>query len=179
MRRTAAQQMALCGLLGALAVVIMLLGGLIPAATFCCPVFAALLMVPVLHECGKRLALVWYGAVAVLSCLLGPDKEAAAIYVFFGYYPVLKEYLDKYRLPVRVLAKLCIFNAAICVMYALLLFVFGLEGLMQEFSGMGFAMLAVLLVLGNVTFFLFDALLPKMTVLYCRRLRHRIWRRGR
>ena len=44
MRKTTAAQVALCGLLGALAVVIMLLGGIIPVATFCCPVLAAVLI---------------------------------------------------------------------------------------------------------------------------------------
>ena len=179
MRKTAAKQMALCGILGALAVVVMLLGGIIPVATFCCPMPAALLMVPVLYECGRRLALTWYGAVSVLCCLLGPDKEAAAIYVFLGWYPVLKGTLDQWKRPARFLVKLILFNGVTAVMYGLLMFVLGMEGLKQEFSSMGAVTLLVLLTLGNITFFLFDALLPRMTLLYSSRFRLRIWKKGR
>lgn len=176
MRKTKAKQMALCGLLGALAVVVMMLGGIIPVATFCCPVMAALLMVPVLYECGGRLALTWYGAVSLLCCLLGPDKEAAAIYVFLGWYPVVKGSVDRLGRFVRTATKLLIFNGATFLMYSLLLHVFGLEGLQQEFSAISAAMMVVLLIMGNITFFLFDALLPRMALLYAVRLRKRLWK---
>ena len=176
MRKTKAKQMALCGLLGALATVVMMLGGIIPVATFCCPVLAALLMVPVLYECGPRLSLTWYGAVAILCCLLGPDKEAAAIYVFLGWYPVLKGSIDKCKPFARTAIKLLLFNGAIIMMYSLLLYVFGLEGLQQEFAEIGAVMMAVLLILGNVTFFLVDALLPRMALLYIVRFRKLFWK---
>ena len=145
-------------------------------ATFCCPVLAILLMVPVLYECGGRLALTWYAAVSLLCCLLGPDKEAAAIYVFLGWYPVVKGNIDRLRPFVRTAIKLLIFNGATVVMYSLLLYVFGLEGLRQEFTEIGAVMMAVLLILGNVTFFLFDALLPRMSLLYVVRFRKRLWK---
>jgi len=176
MRKTKAKQIALCGLLGALAVVIMMLGSIIPVATFCCPMLAALLMVPVLYECGGRLALTWYASVSLLCCLLGPDKEAAAIYVFLGWYPVLKGRIDRFKPLARLAMKLLLLNGAIIMVYSLLLYVFGLEGLRQEFTEIGAVMMAVLLILGNVTFFLFDALLPRMALLYAVRFRKRFWK---
>ena len=177
MRKTTAAQVALCGLLGALAVVIMLLGGIIPVATFCCPVLAAVLIIPVIRECGKRLAWVWYAAVAILSCLLGPDKEAAAIYLFLGYYPIVKMRIDEWKQPLRFVSKLVLFNAAIAVMYALLLFVIRMDALRQEMLGMEKLLLIATLVLGNVTFFLFDKLLPRMAMLYELRFRGKLWKR--
>lgn len=176
MRKTTAAQVALCGLLGALAVVIMLLGGIIPVATFCCPVLAAVLIIPVIRECGKRLAWVWYAAVAILSCLMGPDKEAAAIYLFLGYYPIVKMRIDEWKQPLRFLAKLVLFNAAIAVMYALLLFVLKMDALRQEMLGMEKLLLIATLVLGNVTFFLFDKLLPRMAMLYELRFCGKLWK---
>lgn len=176
MRKTTAAQVALCGLLGALAVVIMLLGGIIPVATFCCPVLAAVLIIPVIRECGKRLAWVWYALVAILSCLLGPDKEAAAIYLFLGYYPIIKIQIDGWKQPLRFLSKLVIFNAAIAVMYALLIFVIKMDALRQEMLGMEKLLLIATLVLGNVTFFLFDKLLPRMAMLYELRFRGKLWK---
>ena len=149
--------MALGGLLAALAVVIMSMGTLIPVATYVCPMVCALILKAVLNTCGKRTAWAWYGAVAVLSALLAPDKEAAAVFVVLGYYPILKLGLDKRKLP--WLWKGLLFNAAILLMYWLLMHLLGMEQITQEFEGMGTAMVAVLLVLGNVTFFLLDRLL--------------------
>ncbi len=44
-------------------------------------------------------------------------------------------------------------------MYYLLFRLFGMEALNQEFAEMGVGVLAVLLLMGNVTFFLLDRLL--------------------
>ena len=176
MKRGRSAQVALCGLLGALAVVIMLLGGIIPVATYCCPMLAALLMVPVLYECGGKMALAWYGAVALLSCLFAPDKEAAAVYVFLGWYPIIRSRLGGLPGFLRTAIKLLIFNTAVCALYALLLFVLKADAIREEFFGMGTALLVILFVLGNVTFFMFDLLLPRMELLYQLRLRRRIWK---
>lgn len=149
--------MALGGVMAALAVVVMCMGGLIPVATFVCPMVCMVLLVTVMDRCGNRVAWAWYGAVAILSLLLGPDKEAAAVFAFLGYYPILKPKMD--RLPLKWLWKLLYFNAAILVMYWLLLNVIGMAELVEEFAELGTVMTAVMLVLGNVTFILLDRLL--------------------
>lgn len=156
-RSTPASRMALGGVLAAVAVVIMSLGGLIPVATYVCPMLCAVLLQVVLMTCGKRVAWAWYGAVALLSVLLSPDKEAAAVLVFLGYYPIVKPRLDGTRLP--WLWKGLLFNASIGVMYFLLLKLFGMAELGEEFAEFGLVMLLALLVMGNVTFFLLDRLL--------------------
>ena len=156
-RSTPASRMALGGVLAAVAVVIMSLGGLIPVATYVCPMLCAVLLQVVLMTCGKRVAWAWYGAVALLSVLLSPDKEAAAVLIFLGYYPIVKPRLDGTRLP--WLWKSLLFNASIGVMYFLLLKLFGMAELGEEFAEFGLVMLLVLLVMGNVTFFLLDRLL--------------------
>lgn len=156
-KRTPASLMALGGVLAALAVVIMSLGGLIPVATYASPMLCAILLQMVLISCGTRIAWAWYGAVALLAVLLSPDKEAAAVFVFLGYYPIMKPKLD--RLPLPVLWKGILFNASVAVMYFLLLRLFGMEALSREFAEMGTVMLTALLLMGNVTFFLLDRLL--------------------
>lgn len=158
-KRTPASVIALGGVMAALAVVIMSLGGLIPVATYVCPMLCALLLQLVLKLCGRRIAWAWYGAVAILSLLLSPDKEAAAVFVFLGYYPILKPWMD--RRKAKWLWKGLLFNGATLLMYWLLMYVFGMEALLEEFRGMGIAMGAILLILGNVTFFLLDKVLGK------------------
>ena len=81
MRRGYAQIIALGGILAAVALVIMCLGGLIPLATFVCPMLCTITGYIVFRFCGRRIAWAWYGVVAFLSVLLAPDKESAAVYV--------------------------------------------------------------------------------------------------
>lgn len=149
--------MALGGILAALAVVIMSMGTIIPVATYTCPMLCALLLQLVLKPCGARVAWAWYGAVALLSLLMAPDKEAAAVFVFLGYYPILKPKLD--RTKGKWLWKGLLFNASVLVMYWLLMYMFGLDQITAEFEEMGIAMTILTLLLGNVTFFLLDRLL--------------------
>ena len=156
-KRTPAAQIALGGVLAALAVVIMSMGTLIPVATYACPMLCALLLKMVLTTCGKRIAWAWYGAVAILSVLLAPDKEAAAVFAFIGYYPIVKPTLDRKKLS--WLWKGLLFNASILTMYWLLMHLLGMDRIAAEFEGLGIVMTLVLLILGNVTFFLLDRLL--------------------
>ena len=154
------KKMALGGIFAALAVVIMTMGGLIPVATFVCPMFCMILLRFVTLTCGNRTGWAWYGAVAVLSLLLGPDKEAAAVFLFLGFYPVVKPRLDKSRLC--LLWKLLLFNCAVLTMYWLLLNLFGMAQLAAEFSELGLVLGIVLLLMGNLTFFLLDIVLGRL-----------------
>jgi hypothetical protein len=156
---SSAKNMALGGVLAAAAVCIMCLGGLIPVNTYVSPMLCTLLLQVILNICGRRIAWAWFFAVAILSLLLCPDREAAGVLLVLGYYPILKQLLDRSRL--RVLWKGLYFNASICVLYAVLLFVLGLPALNEEFRELGTVMLIVLLILGNVTFFLLDKVLEK------------------
>ncbi|MBR3076971.1 MAG: hypothetical protein IKH07_03510 [Oscillospiraceae bacterium] len=161
-----AKQLALGGVLAALAVVLLLLGGVIPVGTYIAPMLASLPLIVLLAELPKGLCFGWYAVVAVLGVILCPDKETAFVFVFLGWYPVAKPALDRLpRLP-RIAAKLLVFNLAVAALYALLILVFRLEALVQEAKETGLVLLLVLLVLGNVTFLLYDILLNRLTVLY-------------
>ena len=54
-----------------------------------------------------------------------------------------------------------LFNGSVLMLYTLLLLVLGLPALTREFQGMGRILLAVLLIVGNVTFFLLDRVLER------------------
>lgn len=157
MRRNETKAVALGGMLVALAVVVMCMGGLIPVATFVCPMLCIMMLKIVLARCGSRMGWAWYGAVAILSLLLGPDKEAAAVFLFLGYYPIIKPWLDGRKL--QWLLKGLLFNGAILVMYWVLLRLLGMEELTAEFAELGTVMTVVMLIMGNITFFLLDRLL--------------------
>ena len=157
--RSKAYPIALGGMLAAAAVVLMGIGTIIPVATYAAPVLCLLLCQTVLKLCGKRIAWAWYGAVAFLSLLMAPDKEAAAVFLLLGYYPIAKLKLD--ALKGKWLWKALYFNGSILALYWVLMNIIGMQQLLSDFEGMGIAMTAVLLILGNVTFFLLDRLLEK------------------
>jgi len=164
MNNSSAKSIALSGVLAALAIVIMCLGGMIPIATYICPMLCALICFFVLRLCGRRIAWVWYAAVSLLCVLVGPDKEAALVFLFLGYYPIIKRWLDAKRLS--LLWKALLFNSSVALIYLLQIFILGISSSAAEFQGIGMLWLILLLLLGNTTFFLLDRLLNMLTRKY-------------
>ncbi len=160
MRNQNPRNIALGGILAAACMVIMLLGGLIPIATYVCPVLCTLVCAVVLRQCGRGITWAWYGCVAVLSALMAPDKEAAAVFAFLGYYPLIKGVFD--RLKAGWILKAVFFNCATAVLYFALIFLLGMEQLASEYMEFGLVGLMLILVLGNATFFLLDRLLGRI-----------------
>ena len=163
MRKTPAARISLGGMLAALAVVIMNLVGIIPVATFVCPMLCMMILTLVLRFCGKRIGWAWYGAVSILSVLMGPDKEAAAIFAFIGYYPLLKPAFD--RLKSGALMKFIFFNGVILLMYWLLINLFGLAEIAREYRELGLVMTIFTLVTGNLIFFMLDKILARLAII--------------
>ena len=147
------------GVFAALAIVIMCLGGLIPIATFVCPMICMLILHLIRKLCGNRIAWAWYGVVAILSVLLGPDKEAAAVFVFLGYYPIIKPKID--RIKPGWLWKGIYFNAVILLLYQLLIYLFGMDQIAAEYRELGKVLTVVVLLIGNLCFFLLDRVLTQ------------------
>lgn len=157
---SSARQMALGGMMTAVALVIMCMGSIIPVNTYVCPVLCILITRVLLGRCGRRIAWCYYAAVAILGLLLAPDKEAAMVYAFLGYYPMVKPWLERIRPRVlRMAAKLALFTLAGGAAYWVLLAVLGLPGLQEEFQEMGTWMGVVLIFMWDILFLLVDRLL--------------------
>lgn len=112
MRKTESQKIALCGVLSALSVVVLLVGNVLQIGTYAAPMLASFLLIPVLEDYGKKYALLLYAVVSLLSLFLVPDKELVLFYVLvLGYYPVLRVRLNNIRRGVlRWMAKFGCFN---------------------------------------------------------------------
>ncbi len=145
--------------MAAVALVIMCLGTLIPGATFVCPMLCILLARIVLEHCGSKITIAWYLAASILGLLLAPDKEAAAVFTALGYYPVIKPKMERW--PLSWLWKLILFNTVTLLLYWLLIHIFGVAHLVEEFREMGTVVLIITLSLGNVCFVLVDIVLSK------------------
>ncbi len=146
--------MALGGMMTAVSVVIMSLGSLIPVNTYICPVLCILVNRTVLERCGGRVGWCYYLAVAGLSFLLAPDREAALVYAFLGYYPMVRPWFQRLG-PLGPAAKLVFFTLAGAASYGVLLFVMGADAAMTE----GWRMTAVTVFLWDVLFLLVDRML--------------------
>ncbi len=155
--RNNSKRIALCGMLAAVAVVIMCLGGLIPVATYACPMLCCLTQFLVFRFCGRRLAWTWFLVVSILSLLMGPDKEAAMVFLAVGGYPMLKPVLENKRLG--ALLKCVYFNFSILLVYIVMIYIIGLQEVAAENLEFGLLGLGVILLLGNLTFFMLDKLL--------------------
>ena len=168
------KQMALCGLLTALAVVVMILAGAIGIGTFAGPVLAMAALLPVLEEYGPKAAAAAYAAAAILALLLVPEPELALVFAAFGWYRILRPRIA--RIPtrrLRLVLKIIICTAVILALYGVLLRFLGLTADLMDAAPL---FNLVLLVLGNVTFLLLDLALERLSALWRRKLRKRFFR---
>ena len=165
--RKSTKELALSSLMAALGVVFLCLGGIIPFALYACPILASAVLLPVREDCRRSYAWCCYAVIAVLGLLLGPDKEASSLFLFLGYYPLIKPKLDTIGNPVgRILCKLIIAAAAIGAMYAVLLYVFCLAAVVEEFAETAPWMLWTTAGLGLLLFAVYDVLLGRITLFY-------------
>jgi len=169
-----ARPLALCGVLAALAVALLCMGGVIPGMVFCAPILAMGVLLPVLEELGPRAAGTAYAAVALLALLLVPDRETAFVYLFFGWYPILRPRIAALpSRPLRLLARLAVCNIAALLLYGLVLRLMGLTADLLE-SVWYFN--AALLAAGNVVFLLTDSTLARLTNIWHWKLKKYLYR---
>ena len=174
--REQSRKVALCGVLCGLAVVVLLLGGLFSLAVYCAPLLAMAVLLPVLEEYGPGTAGAAYGAVAILALLLVPDRETALVYLFFGWYPVLRPRIAALpSLPVRLVCRLGVCGLSMFLLYGVTIRLLGLTAVTEELGG-GW-LTAALAAMGCAVFLLLDLALGRLTVLWRRKLRRRFFRK--
>ena len=168
-------RVAFCGVLIALSLVILLLGGFIPVATYCTPLLVMIVLLPILREFGNKWAILCYISVSLLSLMLCTDKEAAFLYLFVGFYPVLKPKIDKIPSKfLRILAKLLFFTVTVGAMYGLLCFVFRLDQILSSFKDEGTTFIVIFFAVLLACLMIFDFLLTRLTYLYDPKLRAKL-----
>jgi len=168
-------RIALGGISASLCLVVMLTTALLPFATYALPALAGIMLIPLALELGAKTAWVCYAAVAILSLLIVPDREAALMFIaFFGYYPIIKIKLDgiKNRFGRRFL-KVLIFNSAMIMAYTAVIYIFGMTYLIEEFSNyFGW----MLLITANIFFPIYELALHNMYRLYIYRIRKTLFK---
>ena len=167
-------ELAFCGVFCALAVALLWMSGVLPLATYGWPLLASLTLLPVREECRSSYAWSCFAAAAALGLLLCADKEAALVFCFLGYYPLLKPKFDALSSRVlRTLAKLSLCAVTMGVMYALIIFVFQLPAVVAEFSETAPWLLWVTAAMGLVLFFVYDLVIDRLSLVYRSRRKRR------
>lgn len=159
-------RVALGGIVAALCVTAMFLTGVLPALYIAAPMGTGMLMLILVEEVSVSWAWLTYVAVSLLSMIVTFDKEAALMFVlFFGYYPILRMYLEKIPLKaLKVLLKQALFNVFIVTDYWITVYILGLP----TFEDTMPYMYVILIVSGNLLFLMYDRLLSRMHWFYKR-----------
>ena len=159
-RKKKTKYLVVSAMLSALGVVIMMLGSVIEVLDLSTAVIASLLCIWAVIEIGGAYPWLIWSVTSVLSFLLLPQKTPVVFYALFaGYYPMLKEKLERKFAPVIALPiKLVIFHAALLLMYsALRLFIpSALDDLVGLWITVGVYLLSI------VAFLVYDYALTKL-----------------
>ena len=162
--KTKTKNTAICGLMTALSVVLMMLTTIIPVFMYVIPIVTGLIVLLVADISHKKWALGVYFSTAFLSLLLITDKEAALTYaLFFGYYPLIKDIIEKLPKWLSRALKLILFNVSAVGIGAISFYVFGVSG--EEYNEFGKYTIPILLVMANIAFILYDFCLTRNRLL--------------
>ena len=150
-----AKRVAVCGMMIAANVVIMILGAAIGIGIYMAPMLAGLLPLPIGNSLGNTYQVLCYVSVSIISALLVPDPEAVLMFAgFMGWYPIVRPRLQRLPKFPRILLKLILFNCIMIGIEALLMLV-----LVPEIEASWY--LILLLGMGNLVFLLYDNLIPR------------------
>ena len=151
----------------ALSVVLMMLTTLVPVFMYVIPIITGLLVLFVADISDKKWGIGVYFSTAFLSLLLITDKEAALTYaLFFGYYCLIKDIIEKLPKALSWILKFIIFNASAVGIGVISFYLFGVSG--EEYNEFGKYTIPILLIMANVAFVLYDFCLTKNRFLLTR-----------
>ena len=158
---------AIGGIVAALSLVLLISVAIVPFMTYALPAMAGILIAFTVNEIDKKWGLGVYAAVAILGIFLVPDKEVSVMYLaLFGYYPVLKYFLEEKlkSKPLQMIIKILVFLVTMFTSYYLMIKLMGLE--IDEMEEFGKWAVPMLLGMGLVAFIIYDIAISKMILLY-------------
>ena len=154
MIRSQTKRIALCGVMAAVSVVILLLGAVLGLGIYLAPIIAGLILMPVGRSCGVKYHVMLWLVVSALAFLLVPEVEEDLMYfLLFGWYPILYPRLGKLPRWLQLGAKLLLFNAAFLLTEFLVMWIFVPQAVELLYF-------AALLALGNLMFLCYDRAIP-------------------
>ncbi|MDF2567082.1 MAG: hypothetical protein K0R90_538 [Oscillospiraceae bacterium] len=156
------------GTVASLSLLLMFLTSIFPFANYALPAIAGLLLIVIVVEINKKYALVVYLAVSLLSVVIVPMKEPAFLYAaFFGYYAILKSVLEQLKnRAVEWTLKLLVFNVSMASVYLLMIYLFRISEVINDFNDTAKYSLVVFWIAANGVFIVYDIALSRMIGTY-------------
>lgn len=171
MKQNTSLKVAVGGVISAVSLAIMMFTGVFPFGTYAFPVISGVFLIAIYLEFGFGWSMLVYAVISIMSILFVSDKEAALFFtLFFGYYPVVKSYIERLKNKLfQYIIKFGIFNIACVSVYYLMLFVFSLPK--DAFEVFGVNVPLIFLLVGNIVFVLYDFAVKVAVVQYINKYR--------
>lgn len=165
-RKKLSFKVALGGVIAALSLLLMLVAGVTTSLVYAIPMITGAFLMVLVIEFGAGFAGLEYLAISIISMLLLGNKEAAIMYVaFFGYYPIIKSFIEKYMGKILSwIVKYVIFNVSMVVAYFVVSKIFMIT--FDDMEVFGKYALLILLLAGNVLFVVYDIMLTRLVTIY-------------
>ncbi len=167
------KNISLSGILTALCVVALFIGSVFQTLDLSSAAIGSIIMLIAYMELGGKWAWSMYFAISLLSLLLLPNKTPSFLFMIFaGYYPILKVYLNRIKpMWLSYLSRLAIFDLCLFAVYFLAVTI-GIG--LQLFPD---TLLAITVILANITFVVYDFALERISVTYATNIRPKIFGR--
>lgn len=162
--RSKTKTIAMCGMMAALAVVVMVLGAALGLGIYLSPMVAGLCLVVVGSAYGRKYHAALWLVVSALSFMLVPDvEENLMFFCLFGCYPMVRPAFEKLPRLLRFVVKVVYFAVVFGALELLVVLVLVPEP-------MGAVLWVVLEVLAVVTCMVYDFVLPRAEFLLQKRI---------
>ena len=165
------KRLTVCAMMAALGVIMLYLGSFIEVLDISMAVIASLFCIIAVIEYGGASPWMIYGVTAILSLILLPNKTPALFYAaFFGFYPILKEKLEKLPKPIGWLLKAVVFNIALAVVAVITVTLM----LTESNALVSPLVIGVAVVVCEAIFILYDIALTRLITFYLITIRPRL-----
>ncbi len=163
------KKIALNGILGAVAVICLLLAVIMPTSRISLYALSSFFVAVSIIESGARAGWLFYAATSLLALIIVPDKLGIVPYaIFFGLYGIIKFYIEKLdRIVLEYILKFLFFNACmgIAVWAARDLFGFPVSSKLPWWA---------LIIALEVVFFIYDYVYTLFVAYYREKLRPKL-----
>lgn len=160
------KKIALAGVLTALCFVFLYIGSLFQTMDLSAAAIGSIVILIAFIELGKKWAFYIYVSSAILSILLLPYKSPAAVFALFaGFYPILKESLNRIKpIFLSYVARIAVFNVALILLVLVFKKLLAIEA---DYAKLEMAIFG----LANITFLVYDFALERIAATYFTRLK--------
>ena len=164
MKRKETKRLAVASLLCALTTVISLVGCVLDVADLTAVTAASAVVALSGTELGKKYQILIYAVCSALLLLLFPSATVSLYFVlYFGYYPIIREYFARLPRLFSWILKYMLFNTAIISVYFLMTKI-----LLSAEAEESMAMLLTLWLMANAFFAVYDIAIGVFTLAYTR-----------